>query len=147
MTCLGEGLDVLNAGPERDLAARPHNVPGLSPGESRHLFIDLLEPVPARRPGGLGRAPLILGGSDLVLEGQKVLIFTEFADTARYLSRQLQEAGIDGVAQVDSASKGNAPACEPASARIAPAMPNVPSTMSGASMFGNMCRSRSRVSS
>ncbi len=41
------------------------------------------------------------------LEGQKVLIFTEFADTARYLSRQLQENGIDGVSQVDSASKGN----------------------------------------
>lgn len=41
------------------------------------------------------------------LEGQKVLIFTEFADTARYLFRQLTEAGIDGVAQVDSASKGN----------------------------------------
>jgi superfamily II DNA or RNA helicase len=41
------------------------------------------------------------------LAGQKVLIFTEFADTARYLKRQLDEAGIDGVAQVDSASKGN----------------------------------------
>jgi hypothetical protein len=41
------------------------------------------------------------------LEGQKVLIFTEFADTARYLLRELQGAGIDGVAQVDSASKGN----------------------------------------
>ncbi len=41
------------------------------------------------------------------LAGQKVLIFTEFADTARYLERQLDQAGIDGVAQVDSASKGN----------------------------------------
>ena len=41
------------------------------------------------------------------LDGHKVLIFTEFADTARYLSRQLKEAGIDGIAQVDSASKGN----------------------------------------
>jgi hypothetical protein len=41
------------------------------------------------------------------LEGQKVLIFTEFADTARYLFRELQGAGIEGVAQVDSASKGN----------------------------------------
>jgi superfamily II DNA/RNA helicase len=41
------------------------------------------------------------------LAGQKVLIFTEFADTARYLKRQLDQAGIDGVAQVDSASKGN----------------------------------------
>ena len=41
------------------------------------------------------------------LADQKVLIFTEFADTARYLKRQLDQAGIDGVAQVDSASHGN----------------------------------------
>ncbi|TAH34306.1 MAG: helicase [Planctomycetota bacterium] len=41
------------------------------------------------------------------LAGQKVLIFTEFADTARYLKRQLDQAGIDGVAQVDSATKAN----------------------------------------
>lgn len=41
------------------------------------------------------------------LEGQKVLIFTEFADTARYLKRHLEEAGIEGVAQVDSATKAS----------------------------------------
>lgn len=41
------------------------------------------------------------------LAGQKVLIFTEFADTARYLKGQLDKAGIEGVAQVDSATKGN----------------------------------------
>ena len=41
------------------------------------------------------------------LAGQKVLVFTEFADTARYLKRQLDEAGIEGVVQLDSASKGN----------------------------------------
>jgi superfamily II DNA or RNA helicase len=41
------------------------------------------------------------------LAGQKVLIFTEFADTARYLKRQLDQADIEGVAQVDSASKAN----------------------------------------
>jgi superfamily II DNA/RNA helicase len=41
------------------------------------------------------------------LSGQKVLIFTEFADTARYLNRQLDESGIDGVSQVDSATKAN----------------------------------------
>ena len=41
------------------------------------------------------------------LADQKVLVFTEFADTARYLKRQLDQAGIDGVAQVDSASPGN----------------------------------------
>ncbi len=41
------------------------------------------------------------------LAGQKVLIFTEFADTARYLHRQLKEEGIEGIEQVDSATKGN----------------------------------------
>ena len=41
------------------------------------------------------------------LAGQKVLIFTEFADTARYLKRRLEEAGIEGVEQVDSATKRN----------------------------------------
>ena len=41
------------------------------------------------------------------LDGQKVLIFTEFADTARYLKEELDKASIDGVAQVDSATKRN----------------------------------------
>lgn len=41
------------------------------------------------------------------LADQKVLIFTEFADTARYLYQQLVEAGIDGVDQVDSGTGGN----------------------------------------
>ncbi len=41
------------------------------------------------------------------LSSQKVLVFTEFADTARYLKRQLDEAEIEGVGQLDSASKGN----------------------------------------
>ena len=38
---------------------------------------------------------------------RKVLIFTEFADTARYLERQLSDAGIVGVSQIDSATKTN----------------------------------------
>ena len=41
------------------------------------------------------------------LTGQKVLIFTEFADTARYLKSQLDKAGIESIAQVDSSTKGN----------------------------------------
>ncbi len=41
------------------------------------------------------------------LANQKVLIFTEFADTARYLFQQLSEEGIDGVTQVDSVTKTN----------------------------------------
>jgi hypothetical protein len=41
------------------------------------------------------------------LAGEKVLIFTEFADTARYIHMHLSEAGIEGLGQVDSASKRN----------------------------------------
>jgi superfamily II DNA or RNA helicase len=41
------------------------------------------------------------------LAGQKVLIFTEFADTARYLKRRLDEADVEGVGQVDGATKTN----------------------------------------
>lgn len=41
------------------------------------------------------------------LEGQKVLIFTEFADTARYLERELNKASIEGVEEIDSGTKGN----------------------------------------
>ena len=41
------------------------------------------------------------------LVDQKILIFTEFADTARYLKRHLDKAGIEGVEQVDSATKKN----------------------------------------
>ena len=41
------------------------------------------------------------------LAGQKVLIFTEFAHTARYLKRELDNAGIEDVVQLDSASKDN----------------------------------------
>lgn len=38
---------------------------------------------------------------------RKVLIFTEFADTARYLHRELEKAGIEGVAELDSSTKTN----------------------------------------
>src|ERR1017187_8511100 len=43
--------------------------------------------------------------SDADLKGRKVLVFTEYMATARYLKRELQAAGIDGVDEVDSASK------------------------------------------
>ena len=42
---------------------------------------------------------------DEVLRKHKVLIFTEFAETARYLKRQLIAEGIDGVDQIDSGTK------------------------------------------
>ncbi|MFW6106752.1 MAG: C-terminal helicase domain-containing protein, partial [bacterium] len=42
------------------------------------------------------------GLGDVVLQREKLLIFTEFKDTARYLAEQLHEAGIEGVAEIDS---------------------------------------------
>lgn len=45
--------------------------------------------------------------SDPILKAHKVLIFSEFGDTARYLEQQLIEAGIAGVAQIDSGTKGD----------------------------------------
>jgi superfamily II DNA or RNA helicase len=44
--------------------------------------------------------------NDEVLASQKVMIFTEFADTARYLEQQLNAAKIEGVERVDSSTQG-----------------------------------------
>ncbi len=43
--------------------------------------------------------------TDPVLSAHKVLIFTEFADTAHYLRDELRENGIAGVDEVDSSTK------------------------------------------
>jgi len=43
--------------------------------------------------------------SDAVLKKHKVLIFSEFMTTARYVRRELQGAGIEGVDEIDSGSK------------------------------------------
>lgn len=44
---------------------------------------------------------------DPVLSKHKVLIFSEFGDTARYLHQQLSSAAIEGVSQIDSGTKGD----------------------------------------
>ena len=43
--------------------------------------------------------------NDPVLSKQKVIIFSEFMTTARYLRRELEKSGITGLDEVDSASK------------------------------------------
>jgi len=45
--------------------------------------------------------------NDRVLKQHKVIIFTEFMDTARYLRKQLQEEGVEGVEEIDSATKAD----------------------------------------
>ncbi len=42
--------------------------------------------------------------TDQVLKQQKLILFTEFADTARYLERELKAAGITGVHRIDGGS-------------------------------------------
>lgn len=51
------------------------------------------------------RALIKLLKTDPVLKKHKVLIFSEFMATARYLKRQMEEAGISAVDEVDSESK------------------------------------------
>jgi len=44
----------------------------------------------------------LAGLGDVGLQRNKVLIFTEFKDTARYLAEQLAEAGFDEITEIDS---------------------------------------------
>lgn len=51
------------------------------------------------------RALIQLLKTDPVLKKHKVMIFSEFMSTARYLAKELETAGIKGIDQVDSATK------------------------------------------
>jgi hypothetical protein len=53
------------------------------------------------------QALLALLKKDPVLAKHKLLIFSEFMTTARYLKEQLIDAGIDGVEEIDSATKAD----------------------------------------
>ncbi len=45
--------------------------------------------------------------NDSVISKNKVIIFTEFSDTARYLYEQLRDTGLDGLAHIDGGYKGD----------------------------------------
>ncbi len=68
-------------------------------------FLDETRRFEPRQDDKLQKLIRLLKSKELV--GQKVLVFTEFAHTARYLKRELDNAGIEGVVQLDSASKNN----------------------------------------
>ncbi|MCD6359953.1 MAG: DEAD/DEAH box helicase, partial [Armatimonadetes bacterium] len=70
------------------------------------IFLRELQRFEARHDDKL-QALIKLLKRDPDLKDQKVLIFTEFADTARYLKKHLEEAGFENVAQIDGASKEN----------------------------------------
>lgn len=67
-------------------------------------FLEELKPLDASHDDKLRNLVRLLK-SDPVLKKHKVIIFTEYMTTARYLRDQLREAGIQGVDEVDSASK------------------------------------------
>jgi superfamily II DNA or RNA helicase len=67
-------------------------------------FLDVLKGFDASHDGKLIALKALLT-SDPVLSRHKVLIFTEYQGTARYLKRELERAGIDGLAQIDSGTK------------------------------------------
>lgn len=66
-------------------------------------FLNETRKFESRHDDKLQKLIRLLNSKDLV--GQKILIFTEFTGTARYIRRHLDEAKIDGVEQVDSATK------------------------------------------
>jgi len=67
-------------------------------------FLEEVRKLDARHDDKL-QALIRLLTTDPVLRREKVLIFSEFADTARHLHKQLHQAGMEGVEQLDSASK------------------------------------------
>ncbi|MFC1866548.1 helicase-related protein [Thermodesulfobacteriota bacterium] len=68
-------------------------------------FIEETKKFEPKHDDKLKKLRRLLESKDLI--DKKVIVFTEFADTARYLMKQLSGAEIQGIAQVDSASKGN----------------------------------------
>jgi superfamily II DNA or RNA helicase len=67
-------------------------------------FLDVLKGFDAGQDGKL-KALRDLLTTDPVLASHKVLIFTEYQGTARYLKRALEAAGLKGLAQIDSSTK------------------------------------------
>ena len=66
-------------------------------------FLNLLSDAKPERDDKL-KALIKLLKTDSVLKKEKVIIFSEFADTARYLEHQLGQAGLDGICRIDGGS-------------------------------------------
>lgn len=66
-------------------------------------FLNLVSDVRPDRDDKL-KALIKLLKTDRVLKKDKVILFTEFADTARYIEQELKAAGISGVERIDGGS-------------------------------------------
>ncbi len=70
------------------------------------VFLDELRKFKPQHDDKL-KALIKLIKNDPVLKKEKVLIFSEFAETTRYLLKHLRDADIKGVEQIDSSSQKN----------------------------------------
>jgi hypothetical protein len=66
-------------------------------------FIGLVRDVTPAKDDKL-QALIRLLKKDKVLKDQKLILFTEFADTARYIHKELTDAGITGIERIDGKS-------------------------------------------
>lgn len=66
-------------------------------------FLKLVGDVKPERDDKL-KALITLLKKDKALAGRKVLVFSEFADTARYLQRELTAAGVPAIERIDGSS-------------------------------------------
>ncbi|MCY3562269.1 MAG: helicase-related protein [bacterium] len=93
-----------------DLSRAEYDVPAILERTLADLdeivrFIDVVRRLEPDRDDKLRKLVRLLRSKDLA--ARKVLIFTEFADTARYVESHLRQAGIDGLARVDGGSAVN----------------------------------------
>ncbi len=98
--------EFLDHAEKRELNREDFNVPGILNDAYNDLdqlvvFLTELQKFKPSQDKKL-TALLKLLRNDPVLKQHKVLIFTEYMTTARYLARQLAEAGIEGVEELDS---------------------------------------------
>jgi len=68
-------------------------------------FLDVTRQLTPQYDDKLKKLTRLLRSKDLA--HRKVLVFTEFADTARYLESQLRQEGIDSLARIDGGSTTN----------------------------------------
>lgn len=66
-------------------------------------FLNLVKDVTAARDDKL-QALVRLLKKDNMLKDQKLILFTEFADTARYLEKELSDAEVTGIVRIDGGS-------------------------------------------
>ena len=102
--------ELLDAAAENRLSRHEYNVAEILSEVFLDLdqitqFLELTRRFTPAQDDKLKKLTRLLRSKDLA--DRKVLVFTEFADTARYVARHLRDADIDGVEQIDGGSTAN----------------------------------------